>query len=287
MSGEPRTDSIKGLALHIPRKILGVITLLSDFGLSDPYVAQMKAVIRSTSADVEIVDISHGIEKHSVASGSYVLETTVPFFPKGSIHVAVVDPGVGGPRIPIVIACHNGVLIGPDNGLLGRAAERLGFQAAYQIQNSEFLRTKVSSTFHGRDIFAYAAAKIALGMNLTQAGPKLERIVRLKVPDPVFLDDHVTCHALYVDSFGNVVTNISESNVQRLRFREGKQVKVVSGKAGEHFEGLIVKSYFEIPEGPFGLILGSQGYLEVALREARAAGKLRVKPLDPLEIRFS
>jgi S-adenosyl-L-methionine hydrolase (adenosine-forming) len=108
---------------------MAVITLLSDFGLVDPYVAQMKAVILSIVPEAEIVDISHGVEKYNIASGSYLLETTLPFFPTGSIHVAVVDPGVGGPRLPIAIDCDHGTLIGPDNGLLARAADRLGFRA--------------------------------------------------------------------------------------------------------------------------------------------------------------
>ena len=151
-------------------KILVVITLLSDFGLSDPYVAQMKGVICSTASGAEIIDISHGVEKHNIGVGSYLLETTAPFFPDGSIHVAVVDPGVGGSRLPIAVVCERGVLVGPDNGLLARTAHKLGFQAAYRIQNSQFSRDRVSSTFHGRDVFVYTAAKIAQGREPSEIG---------------------------------------------------------------------------------------------------------------------
>ena len=106
------------------------ITLLSDFGLTDSYVAEMKGVILSEDPDLKIVDVSHGIERHNIPMGSFILETALPYFPQGSIHVAVVDPGVGTERLPLVMLCERGVLVGPDNGLLIRAAERLGLKAA-------------------------------------------------------------------------------------------------------------------------------------------------------------
>lgn len=263
-----------------------MITLLSDFGLVDSYVAQMKAVILSIVPDVEIIDISHGVEKYNIAAGSYLLETTVPFFPRGSIHVAVVDPGVGGPRLPIAISCHRGTMIGPDNGLLSRAADKLGFRAAHKVTRCQFIKYGPSSTFHGRDIFAFTAAKIAQGHKLSEVGPPLPAIARLEVPDPGFSTKSVTCSVLYVDSFGNVVTNISESSKQ-YRFRESRHFKILVGNGENQQDGFTVRSYSDIPVGRLGLLRGSQGYLEIALREASAAARLRVKSLDSLEIRFS
>jgi S-adenosyl-L-methionine hydrolase (adenosine-forming) len=264
-----------------------LITLLSDFGLVDPYVAQMKAVILSMVPDAEIVDISHGVEKYNVAAGSYLLETTVPFFPTGSVHVAVVDPGVGGPRLPIAIDCDRGKLIGPDNGLLSRAADKLGFRAAHKITNSQFLRDGLSATFHGRDIFAFTAAKIVQGHKLSEVGPSQPAIARLELPDPRFSMKSVTCSVLYVDSFGNIVTNISETDSKQFRFRESMHLKILVGDGENQHDGLTVKSYSDIPTGRFGLLRGSQGYLEIALKEASAAARLRVKSLDGLEIRLS
>ena len=264
-----------------------LITLLSDFGLRDPYVAQMKSVIRSTTSEAEIIDISHGIEKHSIAAGSFLLETTTPFFPMGSIHVGVVDPDVGGPRLPIVIACEKSVLIGPDNGLLHRAARKLGFQAAYKITNPKFNRNKVSSTFHGRDIFAFTAGKIAEGAKPEEVGPELEAIVDLNIPDPEYSKNTITCRVLYVDSFGNVITNISEASLDKLGFRQGIRFSIITRRRTSYHKGSSTTSYFDIPEDHFGLMLGSQGYLEIALREASAAAKLHLKPLDSLSIRFS
>jgi S-adenosylmethionine hydrolase len=264
-----------------------VITLLSDFGLADPYVAQMKAVILSMVPQAEIVDISHLVEKYNISAGSYLLETTTLFFPKGSIHVAVVDPGVGGPRLPIAIDCDHGTLIGPDNGLLARAADRLGFRAAHKITGSQFIRDCLSATFHGRDIFAFTASKIAQGHKPSEVGPPLPAITRLDLPSPEVSTNSVTCSVLYVDSFGNVVTDIPEADSKQSRFRESMRVKILVGNGEDQHDGLTVKSYSDIPTGRLGLLHGSQGYLEIALKEASAAARLRVKSLDRLEIRFS
>jgi S-adenosyl-L-methionine hydrolase (adenosine-forming) len=247
----------------------------------------MKAVIRSTISDMEIIDISHEIEKHNIGAGSFLLETTTPYFPTGSIHVGVVDPGVGGTRLPIAIACEKGVLLGPDNGLLHRAAKKLGFKAAYRITNVKFNRNNVSSTFHGRDIFAYTAAKIAEGSEPKEVGPELDTIADLNIPDPESSKKIVKCRVLYVDSFGNIITNISEASLDKFGFRHGMHVRIISEKTREQHDGSTTTSYFDIPEHRFGLLLGSQGYLEVALKEASAAARLHLKPLDSLSIRFS
>src|SRR5205809_7187155 len=147
------------------------ITLLSDFGLTDPYVAEMKGVILSTNPDLRIVDVSHGIERHNIAMGSFILETALPYFPQGSIHVAVVDPGVGTERLPPAVLCKLGVLVGPDNGLLVRAAERLGCKAAYQLDSRRSKGEKGSATFHGRAVFARRAANLADRLRADTVGP--------------------------------------------------------------------------------------------------------------------
>ncbi len=261
-----------------------MITLLSDFGLTDPYVAQMKGVIRSINSQVDIVDISHGIEKHNIAMGSFMLMTTALFFPTGTIHVAVIDPGVGGSRLPIVVDCDHGILVGPDNGLLAFASDKLGFQDAFRISDQKFVSEKPSSTFHGRDIFAQVAAKIALGSKPSDVGPRVPRIVRLDISTPVMFDDGIQCRVLYVDSFGNVITNISDEMSRRSgiegAFRFSVAVK------DRTYEGVVVKSYHQLSPGQIGLLLGSQGYLEIAIREGSAAEKLRVRSFDQLKVRF-
>src|SRR2546422_5740511 len=136
-----------------------LVSLLTDFGLKDPYVAEMKLVLIKNCPDAVLVDITHQVERHNIVEGAFLLEMAVPFFPGRTVHLAVVDPGVGSARLPVVVECRRGhVLVGPDNGLLVRAAETLGYKQAYRMENPRFLGRKVSPTFHGRDIFAVVAS---------------------------------------------------------------------------------------------------------------------------------
>src|SRR5438445_11012056 len=261
------------------------ITLLLDFGLAHPSVAEMKGVILSANPDLRIVDVSDGIERHNIAMGSFVLETALPYFPKGSIHVAVVDPGVGTERLPLVVLCKLGVLVGPDNGLLVRAAVRLGFKSAYQIDSSRFKGKKVSATFHGRDVFARTAAKLADGLRPDTVGAVVKDLVRLDIPSVSVSDEGMTCIVLHVDSFGNVILNLGEEEFLRLGLHEDRQieVKMVHGRSSTSID----RTYSEIHRDQLGIILGSQGYVEIAMRESSAASRLGLKPLDRVEIRFS
>jgi S-adenosylmethionine hydrolase len=264
---------------------MALITLLSDFGLTDPYVAEMKGVILSANPDQKIVDVSHGIERHNIAMGSFVLETALPYFPHGSIHVAVVDPGVGTERLPLVLLCERGILVGPDNGLLVRAAERLGFKTAYQIDSHRFEVEKVSSTFHGRDVFARTAAKLANGLNPKSVGREVKQLVKLDVPNVNISHGRADCTVLYVDSFGNVILNLAEDGITQLGMRVGDHVTIET-KQGQ-FQGLVGRTYSDISHAQIGVIRGSQGHLEIATREGSAAARLGLKPLDQIEVRLS
>src|SRR5467141_5333961 len=212
---------------------MALITLLSDFGLTDPYVAEMKGVILSANPDQTIVDVSHGIERHNIAMGSFVLETALPYFPHGSIHVAVVDPGVGTERLPLVLLCERGILVGPDNGLLVRAAEKLGFKTAYQIDSHRFKGEKVSATFHGRDVFARTAAKLADGLRPDTVGAVVKELVRLDIPSVSVSDEGMTCTVLHVDSFGNVILNLGEEEFLRLGLHDDRQLEVKTGHGND------------------------------------------------------
>jgi S-adenosyl-L-methionine hydrolase (adenosine-forming) len=264
---------------------MATITLLSDFGLDDPYVAEMKGVILTANPDLNIVDVSHGIERHNVAIGSFVLEAALPYFPKGSIHVAVVDPGVGTERLPLVLHCKRGILVGPDNGLLVRAAEKLGFERAYQIDTQRFKGEKISSTFHGRDIFARTAASLANGLKPTDVGSEVKRLARLDIPRVRISREVAKCTVLYVDSFGNVILNLADEHIGQLGIHEGDHVTIRSKR--RRFPGLIGKTYWDLPHAQLGIIQGSQGYLEIAMGEGNAATKLGLKPLDHIEIYLS
>jgi S-adenosyl-L-methionine hydrolase (adenosine-forming) len=264
---------------------MSLITLLSDFGLTDPYVAEMKGVILDANPHQKIIDVSHGVERHNIAMGSFILETALPHFPHGSIHVAIVDPGVGTERLPLVVLCKRGILVGPDNGLLVRAAERLGFNTAYQIDSHRFEGEKVSSTFHGRDVFARTAAKLANGLKPNAVGGEVKLLVKLQIPNASISHGRANCTALYVDSFGNVVLNLAEEDKTRLGLNKGDHVTIETRQS--QFSGLVGRTYSDVPHTQLGIIIGSQGYLEIAMREGSAAARLGLKPLDRIEIRLS
>src|SRR3989442_7627442 len=160
-----------------------LISLLTDFGLKDLYVAEMKLVLIRNCPDAVLVDITHQVERHNIVEGAFLLEMAVPFFPGRTVHLAVVDPGVGSARLPVVVECRRGhVLVGPDNGLLVRAAEPLGYKQAYRMENPRFLGRKVSPTFHGRDIFAVAAGKITFGVPPFEAGGEKQGVLDFSLP---------------------------------------------------------------------------------------------------------
>jgi len=261
-----------------------IVTLLSDFGARDGYVAQMRGTILNIFPNAVVTDISHEIERHNIPMGSFILETTAPYFPKGTIHVAVVDPGVGSARKAIVIECKRAILVGPDNGLIARASEKLGLEAIYEIREKEFQRTPVSNTFQGRDIFAYTAGLIASGRKSGEVGPKVSKIEKLNLTPPKLSGRLLVGHILHVDTFGNLVTNVDEKTVQKLPVRLGETVEIRSWT--RKLQARYVRSYYEVDMRATALLLGSQGFLEIAVREGSARDKLDVKPLDHLEIRF-
>ena len=260
------------------------VTLLSDFGLNDGYVAQMKGVILDKCPGAVVVDISHGIERHNTLMGSFILETTVPYFPNGTVHVAVVDPGVGSDRKAIVIECERGVLVGPDNGLMARASERLGLKSIYQIREPEVQRKPLSTTFHGRDIFVYVAGLIACGRNPEGVGPRISRLEKLPISPPRLLEKKLVCQVLHVDAFGNVIINADEKLIRKIQAKFGEPVNIWLGK--RKLQAHYARSYSEAGKGSLAVLLGSQGFLEIAVREGSAKDKLDVKALDKLELRF-
>jgi len=175
-----------------------------------------------------------------------------------------------------------GILVGPDNGLLVRAARRLRFKAAYRIDLERFKKERISPTFHGRDIFARTAASLANGMKPSDAGDKVERLVELDIPAANISHDRVICTVLYVDSFGNVILNLVEEDIRRLNLEESGKVSIEAEQRS--FSGQLVGTYSHIPRGQLGVLRGSQGFLEIAMKEGNAAGKLGIGLLDRIEL---
>ena len=257
-----------------------MITLTTDFGLKDPYAAEMKAVILGICPAAVIVDITHEISKFNVRMGAYVLASAAPYFPKGTIHVAVVDPGVGTRRRSILIQTKKGFFVGPDNGLLALAAENQGIKHIYEITNLKFMLSKVSSTFHGRDVFAPAAAHLASGVNPAEFGPEIREAAKPEFAKVTRRKSLLVGEVLHVDNFGNIITNINETKIARIRVKDAVNVELPDNKLNLKFCGAYADAE---PNEPLALI-GSQGYLEIALNQGDAAAKFNTKAGDKVTV---
>jgi S-adenosylmethionine hydrolase len=260
-----------------------IITLTTDFGIADPYVAAMKGAILSLNPAAIIVDITHEVRPQQVAQAAFLLGQALPYFPRGTIHVVVVDPGVGTERQALALATPEMLLVGPDNGALspalpeetrrragpGPEAGQVDLPGGYRavaLKRGRYMRKPVSATFHGRDIFAPAAAHLSLGVSLEELGPAVSRVRAL----PPFRarrqpDGTLEGRVLHVDRFGNLITDIRAEDLP-----EGR---VVVSIGGQRIEGL-ARTYEEGPD--LKALVGSAGYLEVAYGGGSAASRLGV-----------
>jgi S-adenosylmethionine hydrolase len=248
--------------------------------LKDPYVAEMKAAILSICPSAVLVDLTHGVEKFNVRAAAFLLASAVPYFPKGTIHVAVVDPCVGTERRPIIVETESGFFVGPDNGLLILAAEATGTKQMRHIENRQLMLPNVSSTFHGRDIFAPAAAHLANNVLMEEFGPKITDIVKPEFTRITRSKDYLTGAVLYVDDFGNMITNISAKDIAF--FREDIVQIELAFQTLKHLR--VYRTYADAkPHEPVALI-GSHGYLEIALNQGNAAAKFFAKAGDKIKL---
>ena len=239
----------------------------------------MKATILSLSPDTTIIDVTHEIAQFNIRMGAYVLASAAPYFPEGTVHVAVVDPGVGTRRHPIIVQTQHGFLIGPDNGLLILAAERQGTRGIREITNLQLMRPQVSSTFHGRDVFAPVAAHLANGVAVAEFGPEVRDAVKPDFAKVILREGLLLGEVLHLDNFGNIITNISAKEVARIGFVEMVNVKL----SGQELKLKFCKTYGEAkPQEPLALI-GSHGYLEISLNQGSAAEKFKAKPGDKIQ----
>lgn len=254
-----------------------LITLLSDFGSSGPYPAAMKAVIVSY-CDPLFIDISHDVPRHDIRAGAYLLFTVAPFTPAGTIHLAVVDPGVGTPRRALILTSGGQSFIGPDNGLLVPAARRVGTPRAYAIDGERLMRGIRSATFHGRDLFAPAAGLLAQGAPPSVLGSPVSEFTDLKFGTGRLEGNTLTGEIIYADPFGNLVTNIPVS----LLPAKGKRVMVRAGR--RTLAATVAQTYGEGAHHRLVVVAGSDGFAEVAVRESSAAEVLGVGPGSPIRI---
>ena len=247
-----------------------IITLLTDFGSADVFVGVMKGVILGMAPQVHVVDLTHEVPPQAVAVAAFLLETAWREFPPGTIHLVVVDPGVGSSRRPLAAEGPHGRFVAPDNGVLSPILQAGEATALHALTRPEFFRQPVSRTFHGRDIFAPVAAHLANGVSLAALGPPVSDPVRLDLPRPESLPDGgATGQVLHVDRFGNLITNLPE-----VLFAAERGVPVVA-VAGRLIRGL-ADSYAQVPAGRPGAIVGSAGTLEVFVPGGSAAATLGV-----------
>lgn len=256
-----------------------LITLTTDFGLRDPFVGIMKGVILSICPTARLVDLTHDLAPQDVLGGCLALGAATPFFPEGTVHLAVVDPGVGGPRRAIALRAAGHYLVGPDNGLFTLGLEDGGWSAV-SLTAAEYRLADVGRTFHGRDIFAPAAAYLAAGVPLERLGPAVIDPVRLSLPVCRLEAGTLVGEVLDVDRFGNLITSVEATRLPEIP-GAGPPVAEVAGRPA----GPLVDSYSAVDPGVPAVIVGSTGRLEVFARAASAKLILRADRGAPVRIR--
>jgi len=267
----------KPVILHPPRNNPPPITLITDFGLSDGYVGAMKGVIIDVLPWVQVVDITHDIEPQNIRQAAFVLYTVAPHFPECTVHLVVVDPGVGTDRRPIAVYTDSAVFVGPDNGVFSWIYKTQTVREIRELTNPYYKRSQVSPTFHGRDLFAPFAAHIAAGVPAGSIGPVVGAPITFEIPDPkVQYDGSVKGDVIHIDSFGNIITNITEEMLPR----GGHWTVEIAGLEVRAFR----RAYAYAREGQIFSLFGSQGFLEIAIRNGNAAQRLGVKRCDPVVV---
>ena len=251
-----------------------IIGLLTDFGLRDPYVAEVKGVIYSVHPRARVVDLLHQVEPFEVWQAAYVVEEATREFPRGSIFVTVVDPGVGTERAPILLETRSGkFFFAPDNGILSLVVDREGMRRAWKLDQRAFYRAGISSrTFHGRDIFGPGAAHLAAGVDPEKLGSRIQKVESLNLTPAGVLGQSFLGQVIYIDHFGNVITNIPRDLSSRLQ--EGILLRISIGD--QTIRAPLVGTYAEVPSGKLGALFNSSNYLEFVMNKNSAARQLKV-----------
>ena len=262
-----------------------IITFLSDFGLKDDFVGTCHGVMKRIAPDAEIIDITHGIPPQQVLQGALVLCNTLGYMPTG-VHLAVVDPGVGSHRRPLVLRTADGrLLVGPDNGLLLPAADTLGgVDEAHELANPQYALDSVSRTFHGRDLFAPATAHLALGVPLAELGPPIDpqALVRIDVPAPEIGQNRIRAVVLYIDHFGNIQLNLKREHLQEAGVEPGVTVELEL--ALDRYYATAARTFADARPGDIILYEDSYGNIAIAINGGSAAALFGVGASEEVRI---
>jgi S-adenosylmethionine hydrolase len=250
----------------------GIITITTDFGEKDPYVAMMKGVILSTNPDARIVDITHQVPAGSIRQGGSLIKESYPYFPSGTVHLAVIDPGVGGKRRPIAVLANNHFFVGPDNGLFWPLIEADGRCHVIGLTEKRYWMKQISATFHGRDIFAPVASHLSKGLDPLLLGEKIDDPMPLQVPLPRTEGSALVGEIVRIDHFGNLITNITREHLAP--FLESEDLTITIG-------GLVLNTlsttYGDVPMGQPLALIGSSHLLEIAINMGNAHNELGEK----------
>lgn len=261
-----------------------LITFLTDFGLQDDFVGTCHGVIAGIAPDAHVIDTTHGIPPQAVLQGAVVLRNTTHYLPVG-IHLAVIDPDVGGKRRAIAVRTADGrTFVGPDNGLLMLAADEFGVVAAHELENERYRLPHVSRTFHARDVFAPAAAHLAAGVEIGELGPALDPalLVRIDMPDPEVGRSQISATVLSVDRFGNVATNVRRSHIDGLGLANGDRVEVRI--ALDRYYAFVADRFADAAPGELILYEDSYGLVTLAINCGDAARLTAASSGDELRI---
>jgi S-adenosylmethionine hydrolase len=254
------------------------IALFTDFGWDDPYVAQVKGVILTLNPNARLLDLMHSVSPFSVTEGAYLLDQCAEEFPPGTIFVAVVDPGVGTDRDPILVETAKGkYFVGPDNGIFSQVIAHETMTRAWKLDKPQFFRSgEISRTFHGRDIFGPIAAHLSAGTDPDRLGTPIKTLTLLPDKEAVLSGNQIYAEVLHIDRYGNVILNLPGGTDLAARLKEGNLVRISIGR--ESFSAPLVKTYAEVEKGRLLLLYGSGGLLEISMNEGSAAQRMKVQP---------
>ncbi len=276
-------SSLRILLAHPPRIVSQLLTLTTDFGTHDAYVAAMKGVILSLSPALRLIDVTHEISPQDVMEAAFVLREAIQYFPSETVHLVVVDPGVGTDRRAVALRHHGHWFVGPDNGLFALLLETTTPEALVVLDRPAFWRTPApSDTFHGRDIFAPVAAHLALGRRLDEVGSPRESLKPLHWALPIADEQGVQGWVVHIDRFGNCITNLPRETLEDKR--RGRALK---GYVGTSVIGGLQATYGAVAGGEPLLLFGSSGFLEVAVNGGNASALLDIRKGTPVNVVFN
>jgi S-adenosylmethionine hydrolase len=258
------------------------ITFLSDFGTGSLYPAQMKAVALGMT-NAQMIDITHDIQPQNIRQGAFVLRSTAPLFPPGTVHVAVVDPGVGTTRRGLLITTRSQIFIGPNNGLLIPAAKAIGDMHVYELTNEKYMRNPRSKTFDGRDVFTPVAAHVINGVAFEEFGNPINDYIKLDFGELIRTDSAILGKVVYIDGFGNIITNIMAKDLM-VQPQQNHRLHITIGK--NKLDIPFTLSYGYVEPKQILATIGSSNYLEIAQNQGNAAQKLKISENMPVSVSF-